>query len=89
MKRLFLGVMLFLSAGAAEAKLMDVAHFKLDNGLDVLVIENRKAPVAVQMLYYKTGSMYDPKGKGGIAHLLEHLMFRGTKRVKDKEFNNP
>lgn len=88
MKRFFLGLLLFLSAGAAEAKLMDVAHFKLDNGLDVLVIENRKAPVAVQMLYYKTGSMYDPKGKGGIAHLLEHLMFRGTKRVKDKEFNN-
>lgn len=87
MKRLLFSLLLFLMAGRAEAKLIDAAQFTLDNGLEVLAVENRKAPVVLQMLYYKTGSMYDPKGKGGIAHLLEHLMFRGTAKVKDKEFN--
>lgn len=71
----------------AQARLAEVSVFTLGNGLEVAVIENHKAPVVLQMLYYKTGSMYDPKGKGGIAHLLEHLMFRGTKKVPDKEFN--
>ncbi len=71
----------------ASAKLMDLTTFKLDNGMDVAVVENHKAPVVLQMLYYKTGSVNDPKGKGGIAHLLEHLMFRGTKKVPDQMFN--
>lgn len=71
----------------ASAKLMDLTTFKLDNGLEVAVVENHKAPVVLQMLYYKTGSVNDPKGKGGIAHLLEHLMFRGTKKVPDQMFN--
>lgn len=88
MKRflLILAVCAF-QAGLADAKLMNLSHFKLDNGLDVAVIENHKAPVVLQMLYYKTGSVNDPKGKGGIAHLLEHMMFRGTKQVPDKMFN--
>lgn len=72
---------------SASAKLMDLNVFKLNNGLEVAVIENHKAPVVLQMLYYKTGSLNDPKGKGGIAHLLEHLMFRGTNNVPDKMFN--
>jgi len=71
----------------ASAKLMDLTTFKLDNGMEVAVVENHKAPVVLQMLYYKTGSVNDPKGKGGIAHLLEHLMFRGTKKVPDQVFN--
>ena len=69
------------------AKLLEVDYFVLENGLKVAVIENHKAPVCLQMLYYKTGSINDPKGKGGIAHLLEHLMFRGTKKVSGEEFN--
>lgn len=76
-----------LSAVSAEAKLLDLSYFKLNNGLEVAVIENHKAPVVLQMLYYKTGSINDPVGKGGLAHLLEHLMFRGTKEVPDQEFN--
>ncbi|MBR5598433.1 MAG: insulinase family protein, partial [Alphaproteobacteria bacterium] len=61
--------------------------FFLDNGLEVVVISNHRAPLGYLKLYYKAGSFYDPYSKGGIAHLLEHLMFRGTKKVKDKEFN--
>lgn len=72
---------------SATAELLDLSYFVLDNGLQVAVAENHKAPVVLQMLYYKTGSVNDPKGKGGIAHLLEHLMFRGTKRVPDSVFN--
>ncbi len=78
---------LLLDGGAAEARLMKLDYFVLDNGLRVAVAENRKAPVVLQMLYYKTGSVNDPKGKGGTAHLLEHLMFRGTKRVPGQAFN--
>lgn len=87
MKRFFLILVCCLVAVKGEAKLMNLSYFKLDNGLDVAVIENHKAPVVLQMLYYKTGSVNDPKGKGGIAHLLEHMMFRGTEQVPDKEFN--
>ena len=77
----------FLLPFSASAKLLNLDYFELDNGLQVAVVENHKAPVALQMLYYKTGSINDPKGKGGIAHLLEHLMFRGTKKIPDQMFN--
>lgn len=86
MKKFIFFVTLFLSV-SAEAKLLDLSYFTLNNGLEVAVIENHKAPVVLQMLYYKTGSINDPLGKGGLAHLLEHLMFRGTKKVPDQEFN--
>ena len=84
---LLLGCALCWRAGTAEAKLMNLSHFTLGNGLEVAVVENHKAPIVLQMLYYKTGSVNDPKGKGGIAHLLEHMMFRGTKRLPDQTFN--
>ncbi len=87
MKRFLILLVFSLWAAEARAKLMDLAYFTLDNGLSVAVVENHKAPVVLQMLYYKTGSVNDPKGKGGVAHLLEHMMFRGTKQVPDKEFN--
>ena len=70
-----------------QAKLLEFDYFVLDNGLKVAVVENHKAPVVLHQLYYKTGSINDPNGKGGIAHLLEHVMFRGTKKVPDGVFN--
>ena len=72
----------------AQAKLMNLSAFQLDNGLQVAVVENHKAPVVLQQVLYKTGSLYDPKGKGGIAHLLEHMMFRGTDKLPGKMFDN-
>ena len=86
MRKIIFFIALFLPF-SASAKLMDLDYFVLDNGLQVAVVENHKAPVVLQMLYYKTGSINDPKGKGGIAHLLEHLMFRGTSNVPDQMFN--
>ena len=70
-----------------NAKVLDVHGFELDNGLKVAVVSNHKAPVGMLKIYYKVGAVNDPVFKGGIAHLLEHMMFRGTKKVKDKEFN--
>ncbi len=72
----------------AKAKLLPMEKFSLDNGLQVIVVSNTKAPIVKQMLWYKAGSIDEPVGKGGVAHLLEHLMFRGTKRVPGSGFND-
>ncbi len=60
-------------AGAAE-----VTTFRLDNGLEVVVLEDHRAPVVVHMVWYKVGAADEPLGKSGIAHFLEHLLFKGT-----------
>lgn len=59
----------------------------LPNGLKVLVLENHKAPVATFHIFYKVGSRNEQVGKTGLAHLLEHLMFRGTKKYKPEEID--
>jgi zinc protease len=56
-----------------------VAHFTLENGLEVVVIPDHRAPVVTHMIWYRNGAADDPVGKSGIAHFLEHLMFKGTK----------
>ena len=85
---LTLGLGLSCFAANAQAKLFGITEFELDNGLQVLVIPNHKAPIVKHMVWYKSGSVDEPKGKSGTAHLLEHLMFRGTKKVKDGVFND-
>ena len=55
-------------------------HFVLDNGLEVVVIPNHRAPIVTHMVWYKVGSADEAPGKSGIAHFLEHLMFKGTAR---------
>ena len=59
----------------------------LDNGLKIIVKENHRAPTAVQMLWYKVGSIDEIDGKSGLAHLLEHMMFKGTPDVPAGEFS--
>src|SRR6202167_6189560 len=56
-----------------------VVNFTLANGLDVVVIPDHRAPVVTHMVWYRNGSADDPPGKSGIAHFLEHLMFKGTR----------
>lgn len=58
----------------------EIAHFFLQNGLEVVVIPDRRAPVVTHMVYYRNGAADDPAGKSGIAHFLEHLMFKGTEK---------
>jgi zinc protease len=58
----------------------EISHFALANGLEVVVIPDHRAPVATHMLWYKVGSADETPGKSGLAHFLEHLMFKGTAR---------
>ena len=62
-------------------------QFALQNGLQVLVIPDHRAPVATQMLWFKVGGVDDPPGISGLAHFFEHMMFRGTKEVPDDGFS--
>jgi zinc protease len=64
-----------------------VESFRLENGLDVVVVPDRRAPVVTHMVWYRNGSADDPAGKSGIAHFLEHLMFKGTARWPAGEFS--
>jgi zinc protease len=63
-------------------------QFTLDNGLEVIVITDRRAPVATHMLWYRVGSADETAGQSGIAHFFEHLMFKGTRDHPDGEFSN-
>jgi zinc protease len=61
--------------------------FKLDNGMQVVVIEDHRTPVVTQMIWYKVGSADETPGKSGLAHFLEHLMFKGTEKHPAGEFS--
>ncbi len=65
----------------------DVTSFTLDNGLEVVVIPDHRAPVVTHMVWYKVGGADEFEGKSGIAHFLEHLMFKGTKTHPEGEFS--
>lgn len=69
------------------AQAEEVTSFTLDNGLEVVVIEDHRAPIAVQMVWYKVGGADEPQGKSGIAHFLEHLMFKGTEKIAPGTFS--
>ena len=60
---------------------------KLDNGLEIIVIPDFRADVVTHMLWYRVGSADEPKGKSGIAHFFEHLMFRGTQNLPSGAFS--
>ena len=65
-----------------------VNTFQLDNGMEVVVIPDHRAPVVTHMVWYRNGSADDPRGKSGIAHFLEHLMFKGTHKHKPGDFSH-
>jgi len=77
-------------AGAARAQTPDVdipyERFTLDNGLTVVVHEDRKAPIVAVSMWYGVGSKDEPEGKTGFAHLFEHLMFNGSEHYNDDYF---
>ncbi len=64
-----------------------VSQFTLKNGLQVLVIPDHRAPVVTQMIWYKVGAADEPPGSSGIAHFLEHLMFKGTDKIPTGQFS--
>lgn len=69
----------WLAAASAIAQ-PDVSHFKLANGLEVVVIPDHRTPVVTHMMWYKVGAADEEPGRSGLAHFLEHLMFKGTKK---------
>src|SRR5258708_7692741 len=73
-------VLTALSPRPVAASGLDVSHFTLGNGLEVVVIPDHRAPVVTHMVWYKVGSADETAGKSGLAHFLEHLMFKGTKK---------
>ncbi len=90
MGRNFIYILLFLGllpVSASRAELFGAKEFYLDNGLRVIVAENHRAPIVKHMVWYKAGAADEVPGKGGSAHLLEHLMFRGTSRIPNQELN--
>jgi zinc protease len=72
------GLALALQTGNAAAEGPDVADFTLPNGLQVVVIPDHRTPVVTHMIWYRVGSADETPGKSGLAHFLEHLMFKGT-----------
>jgi zinc protease len=65
----------------------DVSHFTLKNGLEVVVIPDRRTPVVTHMVWYRVGSADEEPGKSGLAHFLEHLMFKGTEKNPSGRFS--
>jgi zinc protease len=65
----------------------DVSHFTLSNGLEVVVVPDHRAPVVTHMIWYKVGAADETPGKSGLAHFLEHLMFKGTERNPGDAFS--
>ena len=78
----------FLVPAAAVAQTSgQVTDFMLDNGMQVVVVEDHRAPVVQHMLWYRAGSADEPKGSSGVAHFLEHLLFKATDKMESGEFS--
>ncbi|RMG31806.1 MAG: insulinase family protein [Gammaproteobacteria bacterium] len=87
MKRLFAALGLIGWALLAWAGEGEVHDYRLDNGLRLLVKEDHRAPVVVSQVWYRVGSSYEHDGITGISHMLEHMMFKGTRRHGPGEFS--
>lgn len=69
------------------AHALEYQDFRLENGLRVILVKENKAPVVISQVWYRVGSVDEKEGKTGLAHMLEHMMFQGTKDVPTGEFN--
>ena len=83
----FAFVALVLICIDTSASAATVAQRTLANGMNVIVKEDHRSPVAVSMVWYRAGSMDEVSGTTGVAHMLEHMMFKGTKQVPVGEFS--
>lgn len=71
----------------AQAKVFDPVSFTLDNGLQVVVVVNRRAPIVHHSVWYRVGAADEQAGESGLAHFVEHLMFKGTESLAPGEFS--
>lgn len=86
MKSFFLALLLLFPV-TVQAKVFNAETFTLDNGLEVIIIPNDRAPVVTSMVWYKVGAADEPQGLSGMAHYFEHLMFKGTETLAPGEFS--
>ena len=84
---LVLGLLAGFAPPAEAATDASVAHFTLANGLEVVVVPDHRAPVVTHMIWYKVGAADETAGKSGLAHFLEHLMFKGTVQNPGNRFS--
>ena len=77
-----------LAIAPLPALAAEVTTFTLDNGMDVVVLEDHRAPAVMHMVWYRVGSADEPPGKSGIAHYLEHLMFKATDELESGELSD-
>src|SRR5262245_62018208 len=82
---LMLTVSCFANAQAGSGR--RVSEFKLANGLHLVVVPDNRAPVVTHIVYYRVGSADEPPGVSGIAHFLEHLMFKSTEKLASGAFS--
>lgn len=75
------------SLAVAQQRGPEVADFTLANGLELVVIPDHRAPVVTHMIWYKVGAADETPGKSGLAHFLEHLMFKGTAKNPTGKFS--
>ena len=80
-------LLLTLSVTPLLSLAADIQEFKLDNGLKIIVQEDHRSPVVVSQVWYRAGSLDEVNGKTGVAHALEHMMFKGTKKVPAGQFS--
>jgi zinc protease len=86
MKKIIVIPALFVFLSVTAAFSLPVNEYLLDNGLKVLILEDHKAPTATFQIWYRVGSRDEKSGKTGLSHLLEHMMFKGTKEHGPKTF---
>ncbi len=67
---------------------MIIHSYSLDNGLNIYIKPDSRAPVVLSQIWYKVGSTYEPKGITGISHMLEHMMFKGTDKYTKEQMNS-
>ncbi len=87
MLRRFALVFGLILAPLAASAASEVTEFYLDNGMQVVVIEDHRTPAVVHMMWYRTGAADEPPGQSGIAHFVEHLMFKATDELESGEFS--
>ena len=83
----FLCVLIAQIGWAVGAQPADTHEYQLSNGLKLIIREDHRAPTVAHMVWYRAGSMDEVNGKTGVAHVLEHMMFKGTDKVKAGEFS--
>ncbi|MEK0084227.1 M16 family metallopeptidase [Benzoatithermus flavus] len=81
------GIGLHPESASAPSGVFHPETFGLDNGMEVVVVSNHRAPVVAHWVWYRVGSADSPLGKSGLPHFLEHLMFKGTREIPPGEFS--